>query len=466
MDNPLQHDAIKELQSAIDAEEARAREGREPCLDALNQARDALDRLSGLFQNEAEAADAFAQTLRQKFEDALHALTEICGEDATAVQAARDHAAQLQQEADQLRQELAAQETRATEAEADSARLREEIASLQSETQALSGRIEESEDARKTAESKIEDLHADVAGAQARADAAQAGHDDLEAELESLRTELETLRTADDEAPTADQVEELVGRLAEATAHIETLEHQLQEEEERRQSLDSSLKEAQARGVELELRLQEEMAKSTRSVLAEQLAVALREAEEAQEELRRLKAISEDMPLQTPGADSDKLPEQRIREAARQLGDPSMASLGEILICAGLVTQEQVETAADEQKQTPNRHIGAILIDRELVAEESVAQALAIQCGVAYTRINEKTVDPEAAALISERLANQHCCIPLSATGDTLLLGIVNPLNLVALEDIERATGRKVTAVAATASDIKQAIEKYYWEPE
>lgn len=466
MDHPQQHETFNELKSVIDAQEARIRESRESRTDALNQLRMALDRLGGLVEEENQAGDSATQALRKAFGKAQHELNEICGADATAVQAARNHVEQMEQETAALRQELEAQQSRAAEAESDCARLREELAAAQAEAQALSGRIDESEHARRAAESSIEDLRADVTGAQARADQAQASQERLEEELESLRAELDALRTTQGEALSKEEAEGLETRLADANARAAVLDAQLQEARNQAQSLEARLTEADARGAEIERRLQEEMTKNTRSVLAEQLAVALREAEEAQEELQRLKSMGGQEVARTTPAVETKTPEQRLREAARSFNDPSMVPLGEILTASGLVSRDQVEAAAEEQKRTPNRHIGAILIDQGHVAEESVAQALAIQCGCAYTRINERSVDSEAAALISERLASQHCCIPLSATGDTLLLAIVNPLNLVALEDIERATGRRVTAVAATASDIKQAIEKYYWEPE
>nr|HPO14020.1 type II secretion system protein GspE [Candidatus Hydrogenedentota bacterium] len=65
-----------------------------------------------------------------------------------------------------------------------------------------------------------------------------------------------------------------------------------------------------------------------------------------------------------------------------------------------------------------------------------------------------------------ERPANQHQCLPVRTTDEGLILAMVNPLDLLAIEDVERTTNRKVEIVVVTPSDIKEAIAKYYWEPE
>ena len=74
-------------------------------------------------------------------------------------------------------------------------------------------------------------------------------------------------------------------------------------------------------------------------------------------------------------------------------------------------------------------------------------------------------MDAAAAALISERLANQHLCVPVEANEEAITLAMANPLDLVAIEDVERAYGRKVDVVVGTATQIRAAIGKYYWEP-
>jgi type IV pilus assembly protein PilB len=154
-----------------------------------------------------------------------------------------------------------------------------------------------------------------------------------------------------------------------------------------------------------------------------------------------------------------------VRKAAEAKGGGKF-TIGELLVNAGLVTQEQVEEAIEEQKRDRHQHIGSILVRNGWAGEEAVAQALAYQCNVEFVRLPSLTLDGTTTALISARLANQHACIPIESDDVTVTLAIVNPLNLVAIEDIERSTSRKVEVVVATPGDIQEAINKYFWEPD
>jgi hypothetical protein len=47
-----------------------------------------------------------------------------------------------------------------------------------------------------------------------------------------------------------------------------------------------------------------------------------------------------------------------------------------------------------------------------------------------------------------------------------MVLAVTNPMDLLAIEDVERFTNRKVDVVVATPPEITAAIARFYWEPE
>jgi hypothetical protein len=47
-----------------------------------------------------------------------------------------------------------------------------------------------------------------------------------------------------------------------------------------------------------------------------------------------------------------------------------------------------------------------------------------------------------------------------------MVLAVTNPMDLLAIEDVERFTNRKVDIVVGTVPDVAQAITRFYWEPE
>ncbi|HEO71528.1 MAG TPA: type II secretion system protein GspE, partial [Candidatus Hydrogenedentes bacterium] len=77
-------------------------------------------------------------------------------------------------------------------------------------------------------------------------------------------------------------------------------------------------------------------------------------------------------------------------------------------------------------------------------------------------RLNDVACDPEAVALISGRLAARHACIPVRAGSGSIALAMANPLDLIAIEDIEHATGQQVRPLIARESEIMDAITRHY----
>ncbi|MCL4694839.1 MAG: type II secretion system protein GspE, partial [Candidatus Hydrogenedentes bacterium] len=135
---------------------------------------------------------------------------------------------------------------------------------------------------------------------------------------------------------------------------------------------------------------------------------------------------------------------------------------GEMLMEAGVISQDQLDSALAAQADSPDRSLAEILVDQGAVGEEVVAQAAAAQHRVLYVNLNDNSVDPAAAALISFKIAQQHHCVPVRATEDSLVLAMADPLNVIAIEDVERASSRSVRPVMATQSAIAAAIDRVY----
>ena len=89
-------------------------------------------------------------------------------------------------------------------------------------------------------------------------------------------------------------------------------------------------------------------------------------------------------------------------------------------------------------------------------------QVLARQLRLRYIHLREGAFDPRAVALISGRLAAQHACIPVRATKDTLALAMANPLDIIAIEAVEQASGRRVQPIITRESEIAAAIAQWY----
>ncbi len=135
--------------------------------------------------------------------------------------------------------------------------------------------------------------------------------------------------------------------------------------------------------------------------------------------------------------------------------------LGEILIAQGLIIKEQLDEGLQQEKQYKKR-IGETLIDLGYLTEADVFTALGEQLGVPYVSLGFYSVDPNVISLINEQFAKQYKVIPLFKIGNSLTLGMDDPLNLGVIDQVVRMTGLEVEPAICSTHDIEQAIDHYY----
>lgn len=126
--------------------------------------------------------------------------------------------------------------------------------------------------------------------------------------------------------------------------------------------------------------------------------------------------------------------------------------LGELLLEEGLINREQLQEALAVQRRT-GRRLGAVLAKLGFVTEEQVADALARRHGLKRVRLDELTVPQEVLQLVPRELMDRYEVFPLAAADDVLQLAMVDPLNIYALDDIARATKRRIEPFLATAGE-------------
>ncbi len=133
---------------------------------------------------------------------------------------------------------------------------------------------------------------------------------------------------------------------------------------------------------------------------------------------------------------------------------------GEILVEIGLLTPHQLEEALEEQK-TSHHRIGEILVSKGWITSAELTQALAHRLNVTFLDLAETKVDASAADLISEKDARRYAAIPVKYVDDhTLLVAMVDPANIFAVDDLRILTGYDIEPAIATEEDIFNQITK------
>lgn len=135
--------------------------------------------------------------------------------------------------------------------------------------------------------------------------------------------------------------------------------------------------------------------------------------------------------------------------------------LGRLLVNAGLISEDQLSKALEEQKKTAEK-IGSILIKLDYIDEDTLLKFLSKQFRVPSISIEPQDADPEVVKLIPPDMANRYEVFPIRRKGRTLILGMVNPGDITAMDAIKFATGLEVEPVVIAHSKMKALLEKFY----
>jgi type IV pilus assembly protein PilB len=135
--------------------------------------------------------------------------------------------------------------------------------------------------------------------------------------------------------------------------------------------------------------------------------------------------------------------------------------IGECLIQAGLITEEDLQSALVEHKRCGER-LGAVLVRMNLASEKQITKALAYQLGFPYVSLTDEPPDPAAIVLIPKDVALKRVCVAVKLEKNLLTVAMSDPLLFSLVQDLEFQTGYRIRQVVATRSDILDTIETGY----
>jgi len=140
---------------------------------------------------------------------------------------------------------------------------------------------------------------------------------------------------------------------------------------------------------------------------------------------------------------------------------PPKKRLGELLVESGLITQAELQEALKLQKQTGDR-LGRVLISNGFVTEQDIINVLEFQLGISQVDLHGIALVPEVIKMLPERLVRRFKALPVKRLGNTLTVAMVDPLNVLAIDDFRLASGCEIEPAISTEKEIDQAIQKYY----
>lgn len=142
----------------------------------------------------------------------------------------------------------------------------------------------------------------------------------------------------------------------------------------------------------------------------------------------------------------------------------SRKRLGDLLVEAGLITDEQLRLALLEQTEH-NMRLGDVLLARNDITEQQLIEVLEFQLGIPHVKLIRQTIDPKLLDLVPRRLAEQHLLLPLRIQGNRLVVAMSDPLDYYAIEELRMATGYRIQPTIASKDELQRAINRFYgWQ--
>jgi type IV pilus assembly protein PilB len=136
------------------------------------------------------------------------------------------------------------------------------------------------------------------------------------------------------------------------------------------------------------------------------------------------------------------------------------SALGELLIRAGLIDASGLERAMGIQSKG-NISLGKALAELGLADENAVSAAIAEGLRLEGLGAELPEIAPELEALLPMKFCKEHFVVPLSLKGNSLRLGMVDPLDYSAIQDVMFRTSRQVVPVVASQASIVTLLGRF-----
>jgi type IV pilus assembly protein PilB len=138
-----------------------------------------------------------------------------------------------------------------------------------------------------------------------------------------------------------------------------------------------------------------------------------------------------------------------------------MSRLGELLLRDQMISVDQLQRARDESRRSGER-LGHSLVKLGAIQEEDLTQFLSRQYGVPAINLAEFDIEPDVIALVTKDVALRHKVVPVNRAGNSLIVAMADPSNILAIDDLKFVTGYNIEVVVAAEVGINQAITRYY----
>ncbi len=136
--------------------------------------------------------------------------------------------------------------------------------------------------------------------------------------------------------------------------------------------------------------------------------------------------------------------------------------IGQYLVEKGLLSNEQLQTVLNTQKNTKGKLFGDLVVELGYISEIQFIKVLSERLNVPYVELASAKISLEAVNKVPESIAKKYSIIAINVHGKRLMVATNDPFNFYVFEDIKVIAGMDVMPVLSTKSEITKAIGKLY----
>ncbi|HXS34588.1 MAG TPA: ATPase, T2SS/T4P/T4SS family [Solirubrobacterales bacterium] len=132
----------------------------------------------------------------------------------------------------------------------------------------------------------------------------------------------------------------------------------------------------------------------------------------------------------------------------------------DVLVDLGYAPEDRARLAIEEAR-TAGRPPELLLLDQGAISGDQLSRAVAERYGLDHVDLSVYHVDMAAANLISVGTARRYKALPVGFVDkDTLLVAMADPTNVLAVDDIQIATGLDCRVAVAADEDIEALVTR------
>jgi len=140
---------------------------------------------------------------------------------------------------------------------------------------------------------------------------------------------------------------------------------------------------------------------------------------------------------------------------------PTQETLKEILLRDQLISPEDLGKAVEEQKRSGGE-LSHILLRLKLVGEDNLVVVLSEALQLPLINLNLFKIEGSLLKLIPKETAEKSLALPISKLNDQLTVAMVDPLDMLTIDNIKAMTSMSVSVVLARPKDMRAALVRCY----